>query len=351
MPHPASSPATERTPLRIGMVYNLHSEVPAEVIDGRSADFLAEMDSPVTIDAIEAGIRAAGCQPVRIGAIENLVRFLAAGHAVDGVFNFAEGLWGTARESQVPGLLDAWRIPYTFSDPLTLAVCMDKALTKRIWLAHDLPTAPFAVAEGEVADADAAVEAWITQAHVFPLFVKPVREGSSKGVAAESVVHTPAELRARVRHLRRTYEQPVLIEPFLPGREFTVGVLGHGPTAAVLGVIEIAASRDRRVNGYDMKHPSFERHERFLPVDEPNLRTALADLGRRAYQVLGCRDAGRVDIRLNEAGVPHLLEINPIPGLHPANSALTQMAVWAGFSYGALIEKILYHAQQRWFPR
>jgi len=350
MPTIHESPTAEHTPLRIGMVYNLLSDVPAHVQQGKSHDFLAELDSDVTIDAIEAGIRAAGHEPVRIGGIEGLVHFLAAGHTVDAVFNFAEGLWGAARESQVPGLLDAWRIPYTFSDPATLAVCMDKALTKRLWLAHGLPTAPFTVVEDRRTAPD-DIDALLQKNPTFPLFVKPVREGSSKGIGSHSVVHLPAELHQCVRQIHEKYEQPALIEPFLVGREYTVGVLGNGDQATALGVIEITASRGQEVNGYDMKHPAFDRRERFLPVDDPALADQLADLGLRAYRVLGCRDAGRIDIRLDDRGRPHLLEINPIAGLHPLNSALTTMARWAGLDYNMLIARILYHARRRWHLR
>lgn len=347
MPTIHDSPTAAQTPLRIGMVYNLLRDVPADVIRTKSHDYFAELDSDVTIDAIEAGIRAAGYEPVRIGGIEGLVQFLAAGRTVDAVFNFAEGLWGTARESQAPGLLDAWRIPYTFSDPATLAVCMDKALTKRLWLAHDLPTAPFHVVEDDRRTSE-AIDALLREDLQFPLFVKPVREGSSKGIGTHSVVRTPAELHLRVRQVHENYEQPALIEPFLDGREYTVGVLGAGDQAAVLGVIEITASRDRAVNGYDRKHPTYDRRERFLPVDDAALAARLAALGLRAYLALGCRDAGRIDIRLDAHARPQLLEINPIAGLHPEHSALTTMARWVGLDYNMLIARILHHARRRW---
>ena len=347
----AVSSAVHQPPLKIGLVYNARSEVPDHIAQGQSSDFFAELDSDETVDAMEAGLRAAGCEVVRIGAIERLVQFLAAGNTFDGVFNFAEGLWGSARESQVPGLLDAWRIPYTFADPLTLAICLDKSITKQIWLAHGLPTTPFTVAGPDPAAADDAINALLATRPTFPMFVKPVREGSSKGVGKSSVVRNAQELRERVHEVAQRYRQPALIEPFLSGREYTVGVLGYGPEAFTLGVAEVTASTNGEVNGFDMKHPSFERNERFARVPDHALYEQMADLGLRAYRLLGCCDAGRIDIRLDAAGQPHLLEINPIAGLHPHHSALTTMARWAGLQYNTLIEKILYYARRRWSTR
>ncbi len=329
--------------MRIGLVYNLRSDVPPDVLNAYSDDYFAELDSDITIDALANAISTAGYEVVRIGAIEHLVRFLAAGHTVDAVFNFAEGLWGSARESQVPGLLDAWRIPYTFADPLTLAICIDKAFSKRIWRAHGLPTADFTVA-----DTEHAVATLLATTPRFPLFVKPVREGSSKGIDAGAIVHTPQALRERVRYVHAHYQQPALVERFLTGAEFTVGVLGAGDDTYALGAAEVKAAAAGGIYGYQEKQPDRDGAELYAPVRDENLRTQLCDLGVRAFRILGARDAGRVDIRLDEDGQPQLLEINPLAGMHPNFSALPTMAHWAGLSYNSLVSIMLNHARRRW---
>ncbi len=341
-PQPARRQEDGR-PLCIGLTYNLRSDVPDALVRRYGEDYFAELDSELTIDALARAIGRAGHDVVRISGVEHLVQHLAAGHALDGVFNFAEGLWGSARESQIPALLDAYHIPYTFSDPLTLAFCIDKAMSKRVWLSHGLPTPRF-----WLASTDADVDAIAREAPCFPLFAKPVREGSSKGIDARAIIDGEHALRERVRLISQRYEQPALVETFASGREFTVGVLGNGATAIVLGVAEVTAAATGGIYGFEEKHPDDEGNGLYAPVPPGALQDRLAQLGREAYLAIGCQDSGRVDIRLDGAGQPQLLEINPLAGLHPQHSAMPAMARWAGMSFDNLIACILDHAFKRW---
>jgi D-alanine-D-alanine ligase len=329
--------------LSIGLTYNLRSAVPEALVRKYGDDYFAELDSEVTIDALAWAIGNAGHEVLRIGGVEQLVELLAAGTRLDGVFNFAEGLWGNARESQIPALLDAYHVPYTFSDPLTLAVCIDKALSKRVWQGQGLPTPHFWLAMH-----DADVDAILRDAPVYPLFVKPVREGSSKGIDAGAIVTSGRTLRERVRLVAERYDQHALVEAFASGREYTVGVLGSGAQATVLGVAEVTAAANGGVYGYGEKHPDDEGNGLYARVPAGDRYDQLARLGLKAYQALGVQDAGRLDIRLDAAGQPQLLEINPLAGLHPQHSAMPAMARWAGLSFDDLIACILEHATRRW---
>jgi D-alanine-D-alanine ligase len=240
----------------------------------------------------------------------------------------------------VPALLEAHAIPYTFSDPLTCAVTLDKAVAKRLIQAAGLPTPAFAV----VAD-----PADIADVHLpFPLFVKPTSEGTGKGITAKSKVRSPAELNEQVRRLLRAYHQPVLVEEFLPGREFTVGLLGTGREARVLGTMEIEILDDT-FNGiytYETKERC-EKLVRYSPAPRDALRTRVEALALNVHRQLECRDAGRVDIRLDANGEPSFMEMNPIPGIHPTHSDLPMIATQEGMTYKDLIASIIQSALAR----
>ena len=311
--------------MKVGLVYELQDE--------QNIEATAEFASAFEIGTLADTIEALGHDVVRIGGITQLVQFLAAGRQVDLVFNYAAGCWGHAREAQVPALLEALRIPYTGADAFTLTLCIDKAIIKRLWHLAGLPTPDFHL----VADLD-DLAALPDDVAVFPLFVKPAREGSSKGIAAESVVTSAAALRQRVVYLLTAYRQPVLVEPYLPGREFSVGLLGTGDTAEVLGVVEIWHAGRHLV---DLAGKKAWSPQTFSPVEDAALRRELSDLARRAYRAVDCRAIGRVDIRLDRAHRPQLLEINPNPGLHPLRSAMPALAEQSGLTYADLIERLL----------
>lgn len=326
-----------KTPILVGLTYDLISEYSIE--ENTPEDQYGEFDSEETIDRLEAAIARLGYSVLRIGNIQGLVAFLAAHQQVDVVFNIAEGRWGRSREAQIPALLEAYAIPYTFSDPLTLNVCLDKAFTKRVWQQAGLPVSPFFLVESAT-DFAAPLAAGLE----FPLFVKPLREGSSKGVRQESLVETQEQLREQVERVVTVYRQPALVEEFLPGREFTVGVIGSGERARVLGALEVPYVAVCKVNGFAQKRDDvWKTYTSLEPGPELD---SLADLSLRAYQALGCRDAGRLDLRMDKYGQPQLMEINTLPGLS-AHSALPLIAKRAGLTFEALLAGILEGALAR----
>lgn len=317
--------------MRIAITYDLRADYLAQ---GYGDEETAEFDSPVTIEAIEVALSELGYTPVRIGNIRALVTRLAAGERWDGVFNICEGLKGVAREAQVPALLEAYDIPYVFSDPLTLALSLDKAMAKRVVRAEGVPTADFAVIE-TLADLGSLNLS-------FPLFAKPLAEGSGKGVDARSMVRNAGELKAVAAELLRRFDQPVLVETFLSGREFTVGITGTGAEASVLGVTEIRPKEAFVGHGYGYanKETGWEDKVEIVLADDASA-TAAGAVALAAWRALRCRDGGRVDIRCNAAGKPHFVEVNPLAGLRPGHSDLCLMADRKGIAYRELIGRIM----------
>lgn len=314
--------------MRVGLTYDLRDQYQALGLD---AIDVAEFDYPETIDAVAAALRAHGLIVDRIGTVRHLAQRLVAGDRWDLVFNMAEGLYGAGREAQVPALLDAWQIPYVFSDPLAAALCLDKAMTKRVLRDHGLPTPPFAL----VADLSAVTEIDLP----FPLMAKPVREGNSKGLSAACRVTSPGKLRAICRMLLDRHRQPVLVEPFLPGREFTVGILGTGQSATAVAVAEKLLGDE----------PVYVKDGAGFPTRlVADAEAAQArHLGLRAWRALGCRDGGRVDLRSDAEGRPQLLEVNTFPGLRPGNSDLPVMCQLAGIPFVELIGRLVASACER----
>ncbi|HYQ91651.1 MAG TPA: D-alanine--D-alanine ligase, partial [Candidatus Competibacteraceae bacterium] len=225
--------------MRIGITYDLRQDY---LQAGYSEEETAEFDRPDTIAAIGHALETLGHEPVQIGNIRQLTARLVAGERWDLVFNIAEGLHGFGREAQVPALLDAFNIPYTFADPLTAALTLHKGMTKRVVQDSGLATADFVVVEtaSEIATVDLP----------YPLFVKPVAEGTGKGIGTASKVHSPKELDVTCRRLLDRYRQPVLVETYLPGREFTVGITGTGSKAVALGVLEVTLRDSAEAHAY-----------------------------------------------------------------------------------------------------
>ena len=322
--------------MRIGLTYDLRDDYAGR---GLPEEALAEFDSLETLEGLEAALRANGHRPERIGHVRALAERLVQGHRWDMVFNIAEGLSGRSREAQVPALLEAFDQPYTFSDPLTQAAGLDKAVAKRLVRDAGVPTAPFAVI-GTDADAEACDLS-------FPVFVKPIAEGTGKGCElASKCADRPALVQA-ARSLRARFGQPVLAEPFLPGREFTVGVLGNGAEARVIGVmeIELLANAEAEVYSFVNKELCEDRVVYRLADDAEAQgagRVALA-----AYRALGCRDAARLDVRSDGEGRPQFLEVNTLAGLHPTHSDLPILAGKAGMPFEALIGAIVEAAAER----
>lgn len=322
--------------MRVGLTYDLREQYLAE---GYGLEETAEFDRPDTIDAIERAIRRLGFATDRIGHVRQLAARLVAGDRWDLVFNIAEGLEGIGREAQVPALLDAWRIPYVFSDPLVMALTLHKGVAKRVVRDQGVPTAPFAVVEqpADIAGVDLP----------FPLFAKPVAEGTGKGITPASKITSVTGLRKVCRQLLQQFRQPVLVETFLPGREFTVGITGTGARARHVGVMEVVLTEKAEADVYSyVNKEECESRVVYRLVDDSEARAA-ADVALAAWRALGCCDGGRVDIRSDAAGRPHFLEVNPLAGLHPEHSDLPIMCGLAGLSYDDLIGRIIESALAR----
>jgi D-alanine-D-alanine ligase len=325
--------------VNIGITYDLRADY---LQQGLSEEETAEFDVPETIDGIASALEALGHATVRIGGIRQLVARLAQGETWDLVFNYAEGLYGLGREAQVPAVLDAFQIPYTFSDTCVMSLALDKALTKRVVRDLGIATPSFAVLRDESDLAGLSLP--------FPLFAKPVGGGSSIGISAASRVTTTAELTRVFLDLSRRFQQPVLVESFLPGRDLTVGIIGSGETARAIGVLEVVLAERAEPYAYSYKNKQdWVGKVRYQMASDAAAAEA-ADMALRIWKALGARDAGRLDFRCDETGRPNFLELNPLAGLHEV-SDLIVLADWVGSSRDALIEEIVSSAVRRMTPR
>ncbi|HOT48699.1 MAG TPA: ATP-grasp domain-containing protein, partial [Syntrophales bacterium] len=320
----------------VGMTYDLRTDY---IREGYSEEETAEFDQPATIDAIEETLQSLGYRTDRIGHVRALARRLVAGERWDLVFNIAEGLKGFGREAQVPCLLDAYGVPYVFSDPLSLSLTLHKAMAKRVVRDLGILTPDFAVVE----DADDIAAVVLP----FPLFVKPVSEGTGKGIDGRSIVRDRAELDRQCRSLLASFAQPVLVETYLSGREFTVGVVGTGRRARVIAVMEVLLRESAEKGVYSLFNKEYcEEHVRYTLVKGAEAEQVSA-VALAAWRGLECRDGGRLDIRADAAGRPHFLEVNPLAGLHPTHSDLPILSTLAGISYRDLLRMIMTSAEER----
>lgn len=325
--------------MKIGLTYDLRQEY---LEMGYSEPETAELDSVETIDAIERTLRELGHRPVRIGHARALMKALVKGERWDLVFNIAEGIRGVGREAQVPAILDVYDIPYTFSDPVVMGLCLNKALTKQIIRDAGLATAQFAVVHNGALNGSIPF--------VPPFFAKPVAEGTGMGITEKSMIQDSRELARTCRDLIRQFRQPVLVEQFLPGREFTVGITGTGQEARVMGTMEIVLTGAAQGQAYSLENKeNWKDRVTFRPMtdkEDPLIRD-VENLAFESWNVLGCRDGGRIDIRCDGQGKPNFIEVNPLAGLRPEYSDLPILCEYFGTSYVRLIECILYSAFRR----
>src|SRR3954467_8991861 len=314
-------------------------------------DEFAEWDSPTTISAVETALSLLG-KVVRLEAKEDFPERLRQTRP-DIVFNIAEGFHGVNREAQVPAICEFYGIPYTGSDPFTLSLCLDKARTKETLTFHGIPTPRFAVVE-KIEDLRSAVEKL-----QLPLFVKPLHEGSSKGITDGNLCFDEASLFSQTEFLLESYDQPVLVEEYLPGKEFTCGVLGNGDQTTVLPLVgmnfDTLPDGALPIYSFDAKFV-WDRPEKPLEIFQcparisSTLQASIERVTLDAFRVLGCRDWARIDVRLDAAGVPNVLEVNPLPGILPDpadNSCLPKAARAAGIGYDELIQSCLKYAGER----
>ena len=343
---------------RVAVLANLKDEN-LPLPPGVPPDAYADFDHIETIDYIRRAVETDGHETTFLMADQNLP-FALKEYKPDICFNIAEGLGGDAREAQIPAILEMMKIPYTGSRVLTNAISLDKTLTKRIWRDRRLPVAPFQ----EFIAGDESLRPDLK----FPLFVKPSREGTGMGVDLNAIVRNENELRERVKWVIDNYNQPALVETFLPGREFTVGIMGRPDVKNFsrhpewydkdgfhrFPILELDNTRSVTPNVYSQAAKSKSVGEEGAPgyfcpaILEPELEKKLHYLAWRAHILLGALDISRTDIRLDEEGTPRLMEINTLPGLTPDYSDLCLQAKAENITYTDLILEILYMAASRW---
>jgi D-alanine-D-alanine ligase len=313
-------------------------------------DEFAEWDAPATIAAVESALSGLG-KVVRLEATEDFPERLRQSRP-DIVFNIAEGFRGVNREAHVPAICEFFGIPYSGSDPFTLTLCLDKARTKETLVFHGIPTPRFAVVE-KLTDIERTADLNL------PLFVKPLYEGSSKGITDSNLCWDRKQLRTETDFLLENYQQPVLVEEYLPGKEFTCAVLGNGAEATVLPIVgmnfESLPKGALPIYSFDAKFV-WDRPEHPLDIFQcparitKKLQASIERVTLDAFRVLGCRDWARIDVRLDADGNPNVLEVNPLPGILPDpadNSCLPKAARAAGIGYDELIQSCLKYAAAR----
>lgn len=333
--------------MKIGLTFNVRSAAAGGngAVDLHSPDDAEEeFDSPETIEALAAAIRELGHEVELLGDGEPMLLRLLSGHKPDLVFNFAEGT-GTSRsrEARVPAVLEMLGIPYTGSDPLTLAVTLDKECAKRLVRSVGVPTPDWLVVDGEVEDFRDGL-----MALPLPVIVKPAFEGSSKGIHDANLLDDSDDLVQSVGEILDAYRQPVLVEEFIDGDELTVGIIGNRPQQP-LGIMRVLPVERGRPFVYSLEvKRDWERLVKYecpakLSAADTRAVTAAA---LSVWKALGCRDIARIDFRLRNH-VPYFLEVNPLPGLNPKSSDLVLMAQALGIGYQDLIARILRAATQR----
>ncbi len=355
----------------MALVYNLKKDGAEEVLNGseggerddsrlltaarlklqhKRADTYAEWDTEETILSVKAALEERHTVTLIEADEDAYQKFLAV--QPDIVFNIAEGFRGPSREAQIPAMLELLGIPYTGSDPLMLGICLDKSRAKEILSYYKIPTPPFEV----ISSLDQLVSTEIA----LPAIVKPLHEGSSKGILNSSVVKNIRELTNEVKRILSDYEEPALVEKFLPGREFTVALLGNPPFLTLFPVVEIRLnllpSNAKPIYSYEAKwmwdqpdHP-IEMYECPARIDL-SLQIRIKEICTKTFQILRCRDWCRIDLRLDELGEPHIIELNPLPGILPNpddHSCFPLAARTAGFNYNRMINAVLDAAISRY---
>ena len=340
---------TEPSGLHVGITYNLKKSSRDEKSDGYPDDLEpdppdsdAEYDDITTVLAIKAALESKNCRVSLLEVNKDLPVKLMEDKP-DIVFNIAEGIGGRGRESEVPALLDLYGIPYTGSDETTLCIALDKALTKRILTSYHIKTPKYQVIKKEQKE--------LTGNFHFPAIVKPNAEGSSKGISDVSVVTNRRELQNLVSRDLKLYKQDMLVEEYISGREFTVGIFGNGDDVHVFSPMEVCYIKKEgqyNVYSYNVKR-NYKDYVRYkCPADIPkHIETEMMNTARKIYEVLSCRDFARIDFRLSPDEELYFIEINPLPGLAPGYSDFPMIAEFNGMSYDSLIWNVLKSALQR----
>lgn len=320
--------------MKVGITFDLRSWY---LDHGYSMDETAEFDKEETIAAIEYGLGRLNLETVRIGNIFELTEKLAAGERWDMVFNIAEGLYGDGRESVVPALLDQYRIPYVFSGPAVMSLSLNKYLARIAVASAGVPVSPgkLVSSAGEIDDKNLR----------YPLFVKPVSEGTGKGITARSKVNNRRELVTQVTMVLEEHNQPALVEEYLPGREFTVGIIGSGSGSRAIGGMEVIC-RDELPYSVEVKE-NYQDYVTYTPISA-DLKDECHSVAVNAWNALMAVDGGRVDLRADRDGKICFIEANPLAGLNPVHSDLPILARMSGMEYQELLRSIVNEAFRRY---
>jgi D-alanine-D-alanine ligase len=319
--------------MKIGLTYDLRSWY---IDRGYSMDETAEFDKQETVDALENSLKIMGHETEPIGNTFQLIDAISAGKRWDMVFNIAEGLYGDGRESVVPAILDQYKIPYVFSGPVIMGLSLNKHIAKLVVAAAGIPVSPGSLIT-EIKDLDSCnLE--------YPLFVKPVSEGTGKGITAKSLVNNPEELKKMVEWILTEFRQPALVEEYLPGREFTVGIVGNGDEARAIGGMEVICANNLPYS-VEVKENYLE-YCKYKPLDA-EIIDECKSVALSAWKALNAVDAGRVDLKADRNGKICFIEANPLAGLNPVHSDLPILSRMYGIEYQTLMEMIMDAATKR----
>lgn len=328
-----------------------HKYINKELVENypeRIDDTFAEWDSMETIDAVKSALEAGGHSVTLVEADEyayNKFKELKP----EFVFNVAEGYYGASRESQIPAILEMLNIPFTGSDSITTGICHDKSRCKEILSYYKIPNSKFYISNIQFDKNNLE----------FPKFVKPLHEGSSKGIYNSSLANNLKELESEIARIKECYNQPALIEDFISGKEFTVAMLGNGDDVKVLPIVELnldfVPEGFNKIYSYEVKW-FFDTRENQLDIFtcpakvSSEIYRQIEKVCKDAYKVLRIRDWARIDVRLDKNNVPNIIEINPLPGILPDprdNSCYPKASREAGMDYNAMINKVLDEAIKR----
>jgi D-alanine-D-alanine ligase len=319
--------------MKVGLTFDLRSWY---IDRGYSMEETAEFDKQETIDALVNSLKNMGFETEPVGNAFQLIEALAAGKKWDIVFNIAEGLYGDGRESVVPAILDQYKIPYVFSGPVIMGLSLNKHIAKLVASAAGVPVSPGCLVSG-INDLDKCdLE--------YPLFVKPVSEGTGKGITEKSLVNSYTELKSMVEWILTEFRQPALVEEYLPGREFTVGIIGYGEEAVAIGGMEVICANNLPYS-VEVKE-NYQNYCTYKPLDA-EIIDECKSVALSAWKALDAVDAGRVDLKADRNGKICFIEANPLAGLNPVHSDLPILSRMYGIQYQTLMEMIMKAALKR----
>jgi len=321
----------------VGITYDLKTDY---LKMGFSEEEVAEFDTEETVDGIDKAIQSLGYNTQRIGHVKNLIKLIGEGQKWDLVFNICEGVKGAGREAQVPAVLEIYNIPYTFSDVCVMSLTLNKAFTKHLVMNAGFKTADFKLIN--------TIEELEYVKLPYPLFVKPVLEGTGKGIDQTSLVKDKKELyNSCLDRLNKGYA-PLLIETYLSGREFTVGIVGTGNDTRMVGAMEVNFNKNLSNTIYSYENKAHYEGKIKYTIPEEDILQACEEMASGIWKLLGCTDAGRIDVRMDNDGLLNFIEINPLAGLNYIHSDLPIICYLNGLTYEFLIQEIINSAKKRY---